>query len=132
MCNQRWIPLWLIKVFFERANSVFSLEGHSVSGEVQTWRSSSTPGTFPPRINDSRSYILQTSTTYYYTYSRFTELPFNAGTTHTQSRNLVNIQKNYNLLGYLVIHEIIFLQNFVDFTFFAWSKLGLVKKIFKR
>ena len=113
VCNHRWIPLYLIEVFFVRANSVFTLEGHSVSGEVQTWRSSSTPGTFPPRINDSRSYILQTSTTYYYTYSRFTELPFNAGTTHTQSRkliiiqkNLVNIQKNYKLLDFDLEWEI--------------------------
>jgi hypothetical protein len=97
------------------ANSVFSLDGHSVSGEVQTWRSSSTPGTFPPRINDSRSYILQTSTTYYYyTYSRFTELPFNAGTTHTQSRNLVNIQKNYNLLDFDLEWEIYGLYSIKD------------------
>ena len=33
---------------------------------------------------------------------------------------------------YLVIHELIFLQNFVYFIFFAWSKIGLVKKILKR
>jgi hypothetical protein len=31
----------------------------------------------------------------------------------------------------LVIHQI-FLQNFVYFIFFAWSKVGLVKKILKR
>ena len=32
---------------------------------------------------------------------------------------------------YLVIHEF-FLQNFVYFIFFAWSKVGLVQKILKR
>ena len=33
---------------------------------------------------------------------------------------------------YLVIHEILFLQNFVYFIFFAWSKVGLVQKMLKR
>ena len=33
---------------------------------------------------------------------------------------------------YLVIHKIIFLQNFVYFIFFAGSKVGLVKNILKR
>ena len=33
---------------------------------------------------------------------------------------------------YLVIHEILFLRNFVYFIFFAWSKVGLVQKILKR
>ena len=32
---------------------------------------------------------------------------------------------------YLVIHKIIFLRNFVYFILFAWSKVGLVKKILK-
>ena len=33
---------------------------------------------------------------------------------------------------YLLIHEIIFLQIFFYFIFFAWSKVGLVQKMFKR
>ena len=35
-------------------------------------------------------------------------------------------------LEYFVIHEFLFLRNFVCFAFFAWSKVGFLKKIFKR